>query len=53
VRRLACVALVVAGCNAGTPSCPGAAPSVALFEGYCPGGEADRCYFNPKAMDGF
>lgn len=33
--------------------CAGAAPSVRLVEGYCPNGEADRCYFTQKPADGY
>ena len=33
--------------------CAGAAPSIRLVEGYCPNGQADRCFFTQKPADGY
>jgi hypothetical protein len=40
-------------CSERKTSCDGAAASTALVEGYCPSGEADRCYFEQAPLDGF
>ena len=45
--------LLLAGCTAPAKKCPGAAPSMTLFESYCPNGEAARCYYLQKPNDGF
>jgi hypothetical protein len=41
----------LAGCS--SPACNGPAPTVKLQEGYCPAGEADRCYYDHNPADGF
>ena len=50
----------VGGIDLATPAgpdlsinCPGAPASVALVEGYCKAGEADRCFYAQPPMDGF
>ncbi len=45
--------LLVAGCSGSPNQCPGASPAQTLFESYCQHGEAARCYFTDKPMDGF
>jgi hypothetical protein len=47
------VTMLAACSNSAAPSCPGMAPTTALSEGYCTAGEGDRCYYHPKAIDGF
>lgn len=33
--------------------CTGTPPSIRLVEGYCQGGEADRCFYTQKPADGY
>jgi hypothetical protein len=47
------LALGLVGCSSAPATCPGTAPTTLLEEGYCTSGEADRCFFDPKPMDGF
>jgi hypothetical protein len=43
--------VLLAACS--SPKCPGSGPSTALHESYCQNGEAARCYYVQKPMDGF
>lgn len=54
MRALIALISLALGCSeSNTPTCPGTLPTTSLIEGYCTGGEGDRCYYNPKPADGF
>jgi hypothetical protein len=52
-RLAACMGALSACSSPPAPKCPGSAPAVALHESYCQNGEAARCYFLQKPVDGF
>ena len=54
VKRSACLLpILLMACSADKTTCVGAAPTVALVEGYCKNNEANRCYYDTAPLDGF